>query len=76
VRQSQVEDDEIGTPGPCEGERVGAAAGGRDLESGALEIVPRDLRDPRLIVHDQDVLHVKLPTSDFRLPTFDFRPET
>ena len=25
--------------------------------AGALEIVPRDLRDPRLIVHDQDVLH-------------------
>jgi hypothetical protein len=59
LRQSQVEDDQVGTLRPGDGQRVGAVAGGRQAKSGALEIVSRDLRDPRLIVHDQDVLHVR-----------------
>ena len=41
-----------------ERQRIGAVAGGHDIESRALEIIARDLRNPRLVVHDQDVLHV------------------
>ena len=37
--------------------RIGAVGGDDHREAGALEIVAADLRDPRLIVHDQDLLH-------------------
>src|SRR5262249_21655828 len=56
VRKAQVEDDQIGTATPRGGERVGTGAGDHDAKPGPLEIVARDLRDPRLIVHDEDGL--------------------
>ena len=57
VREAQIEDDEIRMARPRNRERVGAVARGGHGITSALEIVARDLRNPRLIVHNQDVLH-------------------
>src|SRR4029453_19301997 len=56
-RQAKVEDDEIWLLGARECQGISAVAGNHHLETRALEIVTTDLRNPWLVVHNQNLLH-------------------
>ncbi len=58
ARQPQIQDHEIRTLGPGDAQGRRPVRGGRNGEPGTLQEVSRQAHDMRLVVDDQDALHV------------------
>ena len=57
TRQTKVEDHQVGAVGARAHERLGAVAGAPHREPGPLQVIADELRDPGLVVDDEDRLH-------------------
>ena len=57
ARQAEVQHDQVGPLRAGEGKRVDTVGRGNHGEAAMAQVVPRDLRDRRLVIDDKDRFH-------------------